>query len=205
MYPEALSEEGKKLFPSFSRLSNFYLAGGTALALQIGHRISVDFDFFSQKEIPKNLLDELKRIFVQHKFTISVDNPEELTVFLNKTKITFVKYPFPVIRSLIEYEGVKILRVEEIGAAKAYVIGRRGDFKDYVDLFYILSEGHSSSEEIINLAEEKFQNEFNSRLFLEQLVYLEDIEESQLIFLKKPIDKKGLEKFFSEVVKKIKL
>lgn len=201
MHPEALNEEGKKLFPYFGRFSDFYLAGGTALALQIGHRISVDFDFFSQKEIPEHLLDELKKTFVQYQINVSVNNPEELTIFLNETKITFVKYLFPVIKNFFELEGVKLLSIEEIGTTKAYVIGRRGDFKDYVDLYYILSEGHSSLNKVINLAEEKYRNEFNSRLFLEQLVYLEDIEESQLIFLKKQLTKKGLENFFTEAVK----
>lgn len=205
MHPEALNEEGKKFFSLFKKFSDFYLAGGTALALQIGHRISVDFDFFSEKEIPENLLDELKKTFNQYRIIPSVSNPEELTIFLNETKITFVKYPFPVIKPLVEYEGVKLLSIEEIGATKAYVIGRRGDFKDYVDLYHILSESRSSLDKIINLAETKYQNEFNSRLFLEQLVYLEDVEESKLIFLKKPATKKELEVFFSEAVKGIKL
>lgn len=205
MRPEALNEEGKKLFPFFSKFSDFYLAGGTALALQIGHRISVDFDFFSQNEIPRSLLDELKKTFSQYRITISVNNPEELTVFLNEIKITFVKYPFLVIKPFVEYERLKLLSIEEIGATKAYVIGRRGDFKDYIDLYYILSEGHSSLDEIINLAEIKYQNEFNSRLFLEQLVYLEDVEESQLLFLKKQVTKKELELFFSEAVRGLRL
>ncbi|MEK7203638.1 MAG: nucleotidyl transferase AbiEii/AbiGii toxin family protein [Patescibacteria group bacterium] len=205
MHSGALNEEGKKLFPLFKKFSDFYLAGGTALALQMGHRVSVDFDFFSKDEIPKDLLEELKKTFAQYKFTVPVDNPEELTIFLNQIKITFVKYPFPVIKPLVEYEGVKLLSIEEIGATKAYVIGRRGDFKDYVDLYYILSEGHSSLDKIINLAEAKYQNEFNSRLFLEQLVYFQDIEEAQLIFLKKQATKKELEKFFIGTVKNIKL
>lgn len=205
MHPEALNKEGKRLYPFFNKFFGFYLAGGTALALQIGHRISVDFDFFSGKEIPENLLVELKKTFGQYQITVSVNNPEELTAFLNEIKITFIKYPFSVIKPFVEYEGVKLLSIEEIGATKAYVIGRRGDFKDYVDLYHILSEGHSSLDEIINLAETKYQNEFNSRLFLEQLVYLEDIEESQLIFLKKRVTKKELGIFFDEATKGIRL
>src|SRR3989344_42304 len=200
MHPEALSEEGKKIFPSLGRFVDFYLAGGTALSLQIGHRISVDFDFFSPNEISEDLLNGLKKTFADYQITVSVNNPEELTAFIKGTKITFVKYPFPLVKPLIEYEGLKISSIEEIGASKAYVIGRRGDFKDYVDLYYILSEGHSSLDEIVNLAEVKYQNEFNSRLFLEQLVYLEDIEESQLIFLKRQVTKKELERFFNETV-----
>ncbi|MFH1175659.1 MAG: nucleotidyl transferase AbiEii/AbiGii toxin family protein [bacterium] len=58
MFQEALTEEGKKLFPLLKNFNDFYLAGGTALALQIGHRVSVDFDFFSEKEILPSLLKE---------------------------------------------------------------------------------------------------------------------------------------------------
>lgn len=205
MHPEALNKEGKELIISLGGFDDFYLAGGTALALQIGHRVSVDFDFFSQNKIPKSLLNKLEQTFDQRRLIVSVNNPDELSLFIGETKITFVRYSFSVIKPFVEYEGIRLLSVEEIGATKSYVVGRRGDFKDYVDLYYILSEGHSSLDEIIDLAEKKYQNEFNSRLFLEQLVYLEDIEEAQLIFLKKAVTKKELDNFFNKAVKGIRL
>ena len=67
MHKEVLTKEGIALFSKLSALSEYYLDGGTGLALQIGHRISVDFDFFSNKEIPKNLLAKIKRVFPVHK------------------------------------------------------------------------------------------------------------------------------------------
>ena len=81
MHPEALTDEGKAIFPKLGRFGEFYLAGGTALALQIGHRVSVDFDLFCEGDISKDLLPKLKKVFPEYKSEISplINNPEELT------------------------------------------------------------------------------------------------------------------------------
>ncbi|TAN57362.1 hypothetical protein EPN15_04545 [Patescibacteria group bacterium] len=205
MNPEVLTESGKVIFPLIGKFEDFYLAGGTALALQIGHRISVDFDLFSEKEIGKNLLAKVKRVFENKEIIPSVNNPDELTVFINGVKTTFLKYPFPVQNKFINYNGVKLLDAKEIASTKAYTISRSGTIKDYVDLYFILSEKISFLDEIMEMAKSKFGNEFNDRLFLEQLVYFNDIEEASIKFLKKSVSKKELEEFFKTEVGKIKI
>ena len=202
---EVLTEAGKDILPSLGKFEDFYLAGGTALALQIGHRISVDFDLFSEKEISKNLLAKVKRVFENKTVISSVNNPDELTVFINGVKTTFLRYPFPVKNKLLDYNGIKLLDAKEIASTKAYTIGRRGTIKDYVDLYFVLSEKVSFLDEIMEMAKSKFGNEFNDRLFLEQLVYFNDIEEAKILFLKKPVSKKELEEFFKTEVGKIKI
>ncbi len=164
---EAIPKENKEVFLKLNNFSDFYLAGGTALALQIGHRISVDFDLFSDKEISKTLLSKVKRVFQNSKTIVSVNNPDELTLFINNTKLTFLRYPFLLISDFLDYQGVKLLDTKEIAASKAYAIGRRGSYKDYIDLYYILLESHSDLNKILETAEKKYKNEFNSRLFLE--------------------------------------
>ncbi|MBU1179194.1 nucleotidyl transferase AbiEii/AbiGii toxin family protein [Patescibacteria group bacterium] len=205
MHPEALTEKAQLLFPELKKFRDFYLAGGTALALQIGHRISVDFDLFSENDIPKNLLDKAKNIFGRGAVDISVNNIEELTFFVNQIKISFLKYPFPVLSGLVDFEDIKLLGTKEIAVTKAYAIGRRGTYKDYVDIYFAILDNYISLDEIIKMAEKKYKNEFNSRLFLEQLVYLDDIEDTQIIFLKKEVDKNELKSFFEEEIKKIKI
>lgn len=205
MHQEALTKEGLRLLPKLKDFNDFYLAGGTALALQIGHRISVDFDLFCQKDIPKELFAKIKKSFSLEKISPLINNPEELTVLVGGTKITFIRYPFPIINKFIELNGIKTLDILELSTTKAYTIGRRGSFKDYVDLFFIISEGCASLEEIIELAEKKYGSEFNSRLFLEQLIYLEDVEEEKLLFLKKPVNKKEVNEFFIKEVGKMNL
>ena len=71
---------------------------------------------------------------------VSVNNPDELTVFINGVKITFLRYPFSLQNKLIDYNGIKLMNAKEIAATKAYTVGRRGTIKDYVDLYFIISE-----------------------------------------------------------------
>ena len=205
MYPEAISLKRQKIFQKLKNFPQFYLAGETALALQIGHRISDDFDLFTEKDIPTELLEIVEKIFKESTIDIIINHSEQLSLIIEQTKVDFVKYPFPLILDLIEYEEVKIIKIPEIAAMKAYTIGRRATYKDYIDLYFMLSEKHSSLSEIINISKEKFKERFDPRLFLEQLVYLEDIQEGPIQFLKKKVGKKELEDFFQEEIKRIKL
>jgi len=99
---------------------------------------------------------------------------------------------------------VKLLSVPEIAATKAYVMGRRATLKDYVDLYYILKERYSTLSKIIEVCQKKYEGEFDPRLFLEQLIYLEDLKEMDIKFLKTQVSKEQMAKFFQEEVKKIK-
>lgn len=203
MHQGVIDVKRQKIFTYLTNFKDFYLAGGTALALQIAHRISIDFDLFSEKEIPKNLLIKAKRVFAGEKIAVSVNNRDELTIFVNNIKITFLKYPFPVLRKLVSYQGISLLSVQEIAATKTYVIGRRGSYRDYIDLYFIFKEQHVSLEETLRLAEKKYKNEFNSRLFLEQLLYLEDVGDEKIMFLKTKVNKEDLSKFFRKEISKI--
>lgn len=205
MHREALTEDGAKFFPKLGRFSGFYLAGGTALALQIGHRVSVDFDLFSPDDISANLLPKVKRIFSESEVSPLINNPDELSVLVNMVKFTFLKYPFPIVNDLVDLEGLKALGILELAATKAYTIGRRGSFKDYIDLYYILLDTSINLEQIIDIAEKKFGVEFNSRLFLEQLVYFDDIDNESVIFLKDTMNKAQLEQFFIKEAKSFKV
>ena len=205
MYLEAINSKRQKIFQKLKNFPQFYLAGGTALALQIDHRMSDDFDLFTEKDIPADLLEKVEKIFKDSKINIITNHSEQLSLIVDQTKVDFVKYPFPLILDLIEYEKVKIIKIPEIGAMKAYTIGRRATYKDYIDLYFILSEKHSFLPEIIKISKEKFKEHFDPRLFLEQLVYLEDIQEEPIQFLKKKVGKRELESFFQEEIKKIRL
>lgn len=93
------------------------------------------------------------------------------------------------------------LSVREIAATKAYTIGRRGSYKDYVDLYFVLAEGHSTLPDIITSAEKKFGDGFNARLFLEQLVYLGDVQDTEIQFLKDAITPRRLLTFFEDRIR----
>lgn len=205
MFLEAIKSEQKKIFDRLKHFPEFYLAGGTALALQMGHRISVDFDLFSEKEIPPKLLDKVRNIFKDFEIEIIINHSEQLSVKVNKIKIDFVKYNFRPITDFPEFNGVKLLSVPEIAAAKAYTIGRRITFKDYIDLYFILREKFISLQNMIAVCLKKYKNEFNERLFLEQLISAEEAEEAPIEFFKKPPTKREMTKFFKEEIAKLKI
>lgn len=205
IHQEALTEDGSKLFPLLKHFGDFYLAGGTALALQIGYRLSVDFDLFSAQKISPNLLLNVEKIFHGRIIKPTINNSDELTVFIDDIKTTFLYYPFPVVEPLPEHEDIKFLSIKEIGATKAYTIGRRGVYKDYVDIYSILSENHAGLEEIIDMAERKFGEKFNSRLFLEQLIFLDDIKDIKISFLKSPVSREEILDFFKKSIQKLNL
>ena len=205
MHQEAITSKAKKVFEKLKNFSNFYLVGGTGLALQLGHRISVDFDFFLENEIPQNLLSKVRKVYKDSKIEVILNHSEQLTVAIDGISVSFVKYSFPVISKFIEYQGVKILPVLEIAAMKAYALGQRATLKDYVDLYFVLKGKATTLEEIISLCQKKYGTEFNPRLFLEQLIYSEDIEEIEIQFLKERIDRLEIEKFFEKEIKKIEI
>jgi hypothetical protein len=205
MYNEALTEEGSKLFPTLAAFDGFYLAGGTALALQIGHRRSVDFDLFSGDPIDRALLAKTKKVFAGYSIEPVINNPDELTAFVDGVKITFLSYPFPLIEPLALVNQLSMLSVKEIGVTKAYAIGRRGTYKDYVDLYFIIAKHHVSLEEIITMAEKKFQREFNSRLFTEQLLFMDDVRDYQIDFLKEAVTPAEITAFFQDRIRALQL
>ena len=204
MHLEILNDKQKKILPWLKEFSSsFGLVGGTALALQIGHRQSIDFDLFSNK--PFNNLNLLGKILKHKKITKTlIDHDGELTVVIEGVKITFLYYPFPILFDFVLLQNVKALGVKELAATKAYTVGRRGTYKDYADLYFIISEKHSTLDEIMEMAEKKYA-EFNSRLFLEQLIYLDDIYDTNIIFLKNTLTKEQIKAFFIDEIGKIKL
>lgn len=162
-------------------VKTFVLGGGTALALQIAHRKSFDFDFFSSSQIPKNLLEKLSQVLRIE--NIVIDNLDELTFFTtDDIKITFLYYPFkPIFEHIKTKEGLKLFPIKEIALQKAYTIGRRGEYRDYFDLYTILKNGYGNLTEIIEGAKQIYNGAFDEKLFLEQLVYYSDLRSFEVI------------------------
>lgn len=176
-----LDEERKEVFKKLSNFKEFgYLAGGTALALQLGHRISFDFDIFCNKEISGQILNKLRKEFKIEK--ILINNSDELT-FIAKgdIKITFLYYPFVFKGELIKIKaGIDLLSIKNIAIAKAYALNRRNSFRDYVDLYFILKKKKITLDEINKNAEKVFGELFSRKLFLSQLLYTDDIRKEEL-------------------------
>ncbi len=201
MRKEALTKESAEIFPELFNFKGFYLVGGTALALQIGHRVSVDFDLFSQKELPPRLLTKIKRTFGKSAVSITYSAPEQLNVLLGGVKTTFFYYDYPVIDKLKSYKKVPIASIREIAAMKAFSIGKRLSYKDYIDWYFLLKEKHVTLSEVITHAKKKFGGDFNDRLFLGQLVYLDDITTQKIDFLRGAVNRESVQNFLREATR----
>jgi len=191
---KALAEE---LLPE---MKNFYLVGGTALALQIGHRRSLDFDLASRQPIePFNLERHLisKGFQIQRTFTATGD---EYSALIQETKITFFYFPFDVQHPLSWDKGeITLPSIKDLGAMKAYALGRRSKWKDYVDLYFIL-KFHLQLEDLVQRTKSVFPGHFNSKLFREQLCYFDDMDYSESIaYLEHAPSDKEVRNFLEEI------
>lgn len=192
MHDECLTSEAKRLFPKLRSFSGYTLVGGTALALQIGHRLSYDFDLFTEHTLAGNLSTKVKGVFSGEKIHPSFIVPEQYDLFVSGVKVTFRYYPYRAVYASKRYMGVSLLSIRDIGASKAFAIGQRAAYRDYVDVYFILAEEHATLGDLIHLAKKKYGDEFNGRLFLEQLVYLGDISDTKVDFLRSAITETNL-------------
>ncbi|MBW6441245.1 nucleotidyl transferase AbiEii/AbiGii toxin family protein [Patescibacteria group bacterium] len=180
MRKEVLNTEQTKLLSLVKLFSkDFGLVGGTAIALQLGHRQSVDFDLFTNTEF--NNFTIRKKINGCEKIAkVLVDENDEYTVVVGGVKITFFYYPFEINFSKKFNQTIKLPDLLTLAAMKAYTLGRRAKWKDYVDLYFIMKNGHSITE-INKKAKQIFLNDFNEKMFRVQLAYFKDIDYSEKI------------------------
>jgi hypothetical protein len=158
------------------------LVGGTAIALHIGHRRSIDYDLFTEGNV--NVLNIKKQVAVSG-FTSNVilQKTDQVHFTINGVKLTFFQFPFFVPADDLYENYFRIPDLLNLAAMKAFALGGRGKWKDYVDLFFILKH-HCSIKEICNKATELFTGVFNPALFCKQLCYFDDISfEEQIEFM----------------------
>ena len=170
----------------------FYLAGGTGLALQLGHRRSLDLDFFQvsthEKLAFRKVAADIDSIFGARRARLTLRQMDQASWDIGGTKVTFLAYPFRLLFPLVpagslfpDLGGVLLAAPKEIACMKAYAVGRRSTFRDYIDLYFLLKLGVVTLPEIVANAARKFVIEsetvFSPKLFLEQLVYTEDVED----------------------------
>ena len=175
------------------------LSGGTALMLQHCLRKSYDLDLFFPYHIPDSFLRLASDIF-DSEIKVIIDNADELTFIANNgVKVSFIYYPFIRKYKPLQHDTILISSFKDIASDKAYAIGRRPAYRDYVDLFIILKQGFPISQIIID-AKEKFSGEFSAKLFLSQLVYFDDIKDFTIDFIGKEYKKEKILDFFQNQV-----
>ena len=179
MFKQIISPDQLQLLPLIKLFSQqFYLVGGTAVALQIGHRRSIDFDLFTDKTFDPMQIRTIvsKNNKIDHTFS---QGEGELTVLINKVKVAFFHYPFNIEKNILLDDVIKLSDLNTLGAMKAFALGRRAKWKDYVDLYFIFQKHPFSG--LISKTNSIFKSEFNEKLFRTQLGYFKDIDYSETI------------------------
>ncbi len=160
----------KQLF-ALEILADFNLAGGTALALQIGHRTSTDLDFFGKSSIN---LDWLKtEIRAKYDFKIEVNSQNILIGFINGIKVDFVKYKYDLLEPIIIEDDIRLLSIVDIACMKLAAITGRGKKRDFYDLYFILKQ--CSLDELLEFYRIKYYDS-SLQLVLKSLTYFADAE-----------------------------
>lgn len=204
MFENVLPARSDKLLKDLAHsglLENFYLAGGTAAALQLGHRLSEDLDFFTDRDFDSLALERTIQPFGQ----IMIANQEEgsLTVKLAEVKVSWLKYPYPLVEATSDFLGVSVAALFDIGLMKLTAVSSRGSRRDFIDLL-VISGQVGGLERLIDGMAAKFPGVSYSRAhLLKSLVYFEDAESEPeprlLIDLEWPVVKQ----FFEQQVKNL--
>jgi len=196
MYSDVLTDEQRNLLPLIRSFSDdFFLVGGTAIALYIGHRRSIDFDLFTEADIKRQSIRNLIK-----KSGFAVENLlyeafDQMHVIVNSVKITFLNFPYKIVCP-IDFDGIiKIPSLLDLAAMKTYALGGRAKWKDYVDLYFVLKD-HYDLKELSARATEIFSGYFNEKLFREQLCFFDDIDYSEKIeYIGDEIDEEEIRSF----------
>jgi hypothetical protein len=198
MHLEILSKEQLALLPILSSFKKeYYLVGGTAIALHIGHRESIDFDLFKEKNIrKKDLYSKLYTI----DYKVSFAEYNQVNMMSNGVKITCFSFPYKIPTSCILENHLKMPDLLTLAAMKAFALGRRTKWKSYVDLYFIIRD-HFSIKEISKKAEELFKYEFIPKQFVAQLGYFKGInyDEEVTYLISNPPSEEEIQEFLINV------
>lgn len=204
MYYDILDENRKSILPLFQEFKkDFYLAGGTALVLHLGHRDSVDFDFFSSEDInTRKLFDRLIEIFKGHKIVKIQEEENTLGLIIDdEIKLSFMSYKYDLLGDTQDEGFLKLASVIDIGCMKLSAITSRSTLKDYVDLYFILND--IRLVDLLKFAGQKFPN-LDMNLILKSLIYFDDVDETPIMFKHgKDISFEKIKKYLEVEVRKI--
>lgn len=202
MYQKVINKRTERLLATLTRSSfikDFYLGGGTALALQYGHRKSVDLDWFNRKGFDTaKLKKDLAKI---DKIVIDSEEKNTLNSVLAGVKLSFFSYPYRLLFPLLEWNKIKIADWRDIACMKLDAVSSRGSKKDFIDLYFILHK--LSLDKLLKLFEKKYKNiGFNKLHILKSLVYFVDADNEPMPVMLKGIEWQKIKKYFQKLTEK---
>ena len=207
MFEEVLPKEAKRslaLLGESGILKDAYLAGGTALALQMGHRISVDFDFFTKKKFNSEMLVQ-KLAALPAKFQLERLEWGTILGYVGRTRFSLFYYNYPLLDKPAFFSGIKLASIKDIASMKIAAISDRGAKRDFIDLYFILAvEKAFSFKDVLNFYDKKFKVLRQNKMhILKSLIYFNDAEKVEMPKMLKDVNWKEVKKYFEKEVKEI--
>ena len=188
-------EQTLKALKERSLLEGFYLAGGTGLALQLGHRRSLDLDFFRQESFnDEQLLQQLQRF---PEFSLTCRDRQTLHVRINGVKVSFLGYDYPVLFPFSPFLEVPVADPKDIGSMKISAIAGRGTRRDFVDLYMVARQ--EGLKALLDLFQRKFaEANYNRVHVLKSLTYFDDADAEPMPNMLVPLAWQEVKDFFRE-------
>lgn len=204
MFYNILDKKRLEILPLFKSFKDrFYLAGGTSLALQLGYRDSIDFDFFSEKDInTEELFEQIRDVFKGHELLKIREEINTLTILIDESvKVSFFTYKYKLIDKTISEENLTLASIGDVACMKLSAITGRASNKDYIDLYFILKL--FSLSDLLDMSHRKHP-QLDINLILKSLVYFEDVTQEKIIFKNNnDIDFEEVKKRLRSAVKKL--
>jgi hypothetical protein len=202
-HPETIPPDTEELVGSLARVlpSGAYLAGGTGLALRLGHRRSVDLDFFLPSVFDEELL--LQGLRVLRGIVVEQRAPQTLHLAIEGVKVSFMSYTYPLLFPVSLFRNVPVADPRDVSCMKITAIAGRGSKRDFIDVF-VASERFGLAE-LLNLADRKFaQTRYNKLHILKSLTYFADAEKDPLPHMLVPVDWVTVKSFFEQEASRIR-
>jgi Nucleotidyl transferase AbiEii toxin, Type IV TA system len=155
-------------------LKEYYLVGGTALALQLGHRNSIDIDLFTRNEF--EAADIINLLSSEYSVTATLARKGTLLAVVNNIKTDFIRHSYPLLKQPVTEEGITFLSKEDIAAMKFHAIIQSGKrLKDFIDIYFLLE--HFSMKQMVGFFSEKYSYS-NPMIAMKAVNFFDDIDEN---------------------------
>lgn len=190
-----------KLVASIPTIKSAYLAGGTALALQLGHRMSIDLDFFTPEKFDENLVaTELSQLL-----SFKENQRAWATVLglVGETKFSIFHYPYKLIDTPLPFEGIRLAGKKDIAAMKIHAISDRGTRRDFIDVFMLTKE--FTLDKMLDFYDEKYGS-LDEKLFqlIKGLCYFRDADNDDTMpKMLTSVDWEEVKKFFRQQTRRL--
>lgn len=197
MFEKVLSSKTKKVLATLGRkkfVTDFYLAGGTALALELGHRTSIDLDFFSDKEFKtKTIIHHLSDL---GNFVLENESWGTVSGQLDQVNLDFLFYEHKLLKLTKEHLGIKIAHPIDIGLMKITALGLRGSRKDFIDLYFICQK-IISLKKLFSLLPKKFKKvKYEPYHLILGLTYFKDADKEAMPRMLSDVNWSEVKKYF---------